>query len=405
MRELDPKIDLQEILFKQIYNVLQGDVTTRIRRMCVGNGCDINFRSIMEGNNLKVQENLLPQLYNLCEEVKAKLGYTEAIDFYIAGDSAVNARSWSTDDEERPHIIVINSGLYNLMDDEELKYVIGHEIGHLINRDAVITDLYQFIYPDEDAKEDCPEFLEKRIDLFKQVAELGADRYGYMANENLDACVTAVFKIASGLLLDKMSVSIDTLIEENNNRLNYFLEDGGVSSGTHPVNPIRVHALELFANAKTQTALTKGMHELVSILQTFVYEAIDPYLADFVAASSVIVSRMDGRVDKFEEECIIDELGKFSLFPYKDLKRVEKGDAVKIFNDSVDKILEMDPKMNINLLNYFINVVFADGVLDVQEMDLIFEFGEKIGISNGETARMIGVKLGKDFEPKASLLK
>lgn len=405
MRELNPKIDLQEELFKQIYSVLQGDVTRKIRQMCVGNGSDIGYRSLMEGNSLKVQEKVLPELYLMCEEVKAKLGFVENVDFYIIGDNSVNARSWATDDEERPHIITINSGLYNLMNEEELKFVIGHEIGHLINEDAVIQDIFNFIYPDEETKENCPEFLEKRINLYYQLAELGADRYGYMANENLEACVSAIFKIASGLLLDKMSVSIDALIAENNNRLNYFLKDGGVSEGTHPVNPIRIHALELFAEAKTQTALNRGMNEMVNVLQTFWYEAIDPYLTDFVAAASIIVSRMDGRVDKFEEECIIDELAKFTLTPYKDLKRVEKGDVAQIFYDSVEKILEMDPSMNEGLLRYFITIVIADGILDNNEMDLIFDFGSRIGFSHGEIAKAIGVRLMDDFEPKATALK
>ncbi len=405
MRELDPKIELQEELFKQIYNVLQGDVTARIRKMCVGNGCDVGFRSNMEGKSLKVQKDILPDLFDICEDVKNKLGFCEKIDFYIIGDNSVNAKSWATDDEERPHIITINSGLYNLMNTEELKFVIGHEIGHLINKDTNIFDVYDFIYPDVEAKNNSPLFLQKRIDLYDKIAELGADRYGYMANENIEACVTAIFKTASGLNLEKMDVSVKALIKENANRLNYFLEDNGISEGTHPVNPIRIRALELFANSKTQTALVRGMNELIDVLHRFAYSEYDFALADFVAAASVIVSRMDGRVDKFEEECIIDELAKFTLSPYKDLKRIEKGDVGKIFKESVDKILEMNSGMADALLDYFITVVFADGILDNDEMALIFDFGHQVGFSDGEIARTIGLKLKEDFSPTALSLK
>ena len=405
MRELDPKIELQEELFKQIYNVLQGDVTSRIRKMCVGNGCDVGFRSNMEGKSLKVQKDILPDLFDICEDVQNKLGFCEKIDFYIIGDNSVNAKSWATDDEERPHIITINSGLYNLMNTEELKFVIGHEIGHLINKDTNIFDVYDFIYPDVEAKNNSPLFLQKRIDLYDKIAELGADRYGYMANENIEACVTAIFKTASGLNLEKMDVSVTALIKENTNRLNYFLEDNGISEGTHPVNPIRIRALELFANSKTQTALVRGMNELIDVLHRFAYSEYDFALADFVAAASVIVSRMDGRVDKFEEECILDELAKFTLSPYKDLKRIEKGDVGKIFKESVDKILEMNSGMADALLDYFITVVFADGILDNDEMALIFDFGHQVGFSDGEIARTIGLKLKEDFSPTALSLK
>ena len=406
MRELDPKIEWQEILAKQIYNVLQGDVVEGIRKKCEGNIYDMNFRSVMEGNSLKVQESLLPQLYALCEEVKNKLGFTEPIDFYISGDNTVNAHAYNSDDPERPHIIDINSGMYNLMNEEELKYVVGHEIGHLTNNDAAITSLYNFVYPDDEAKEDCPSFLKKRVELYDRLAELSADRYGYMANENLDACVTAIFKMASGLYLEKMNVSVETLIAENNQRLNFFLSDNGVSGGSHPVNPIRIHALELFANTKTQTALTKGMNELYEVLQGFVYSDLDFALGDFVTAAGVYVSQIDGKRDKNEEEFIISEIADFCPLPYGLLRQIEKGDVVKILDESVEKVLEMAPDMRINLLNYFIGIVFADNYLDEKEVQLVYDFGMyKLGFSEFEVAKELGLKIRDDFKPRASALK
>ena len=405
MRELDPRIELQELLAQQIFNVLQGSVTEDIRQRCEGNSYDVNFRSIMEGNSLKVQKTVLPKFYELCEEVKAKLEFVGNIDFYITGNSTVNACSYASGDEERPHIIEINSGLFNLMNDEELKYVIGHEIGHLINSDSIISNLFNFIYSDDDAKEKCPSFLAKRIQLYNQLAELGSDRYGYMANGNLDACVTAIFKMASGLFLENMDVQVDALIEENNQRLNFFLKDAGVSGGTHPVNPIRIHALQLFAESKTQAALTRGMNELVSVLQNFIYSDLDTALADFIAAAGVIVSQMDGKRNKHEEEFVLGQLGAFCLFPARELKRVEKTDVIETLNKSVDKILEMAPNMRSNLLRYFIDVAFADNELDENEVALVYKFGNTIGFPDGEIARALGIKITEDFTPCASALK
>ena len=238
MRELNPQIELQHQLAQQIFNALQGEVTEDIRQKCQGNANDRYFRSAKEGNSLKVNETLLPQFYNLCREVKEKLEFVGDIDFYITGTSDVNACAYFSNDEQRPHIIEVNSGLFKLMNEEELKYIIGHEIGHLINCDSMINNLFYFIYPDEEALEKCPEFLVKRVAFYGRLAELGADFYGYIANENLDACVTAVYKMASELDLAQMNVSIDTLIAENNQRLDYFLKEGGVTDGSHPVNPI-----------------------------------------------------------------------------------------------------------------------------------------------------------------------
>ncbi len=405
MRELNPRIDLQALLAEQIFKALQRPVTEDIRQRCEGMDIDMNFRSVMEGNSLKVQQSLLPQFYQLCEEVKEKLEFTEQIDFYITGNSTVNACAYASENEQRPHIIEVNSGLFTLMNEEELKYVIGHEIGHLINKDSSVTALFNFIYPDEESKQKCPEFVVKRVSLYNQLAELGSDRYGYMANENLEACVTAIFKMASGLFLEKMNVSIKELMNENNERLNFFLNDMGVSSGSHPVNPIRIRALELFANAKTQSALNRGMEELIRVMQEFIYVEIDYDLADFVASAGIIMSQMDGKKDKNEEEFILKMLAAFSLFPHKDLKRVEKTDVMKTFDESVEKILKAAPHMRSNLLRYFIDVAFADGDLDKQEMDVIYGFGQRLGFPDSEIAKALGIKIREDFVPKASAMK
>ena len=405
MRELNPQIELQHQLAQQIFNALQGEVTEDIRQKCQGNANDRYFRSAKEGNSLKVNETLLPQFYNLCREVKEKLEFVGDIDFYITGTSDVNACAYFSNDEQRPHIIEVNSGLFKLMNEEELKYIIGHEIGHLINCDSMINNLFYFIYPDEEALEKCPEFLVKRVAFYGRLAELGADFYGYIANENLDACVTAVYKMASELDLAQMNVSIDTLIAENNQRLDYFLKEGGVTDGSHPVNPIRIRALELFATAKTQAAFNRGMNDLVWALQKLQYDALDNAIADYIAAAGLFISQMDGKRDKNEEDFIIRELAAYSLSPYKDLKRVEKGKVVNTLNTAIKDILEMAPDLKGELFNYFVNMAFADGELNEKELALIYDFGDKLGYHESEIAEFLCNKIRKEFVPSVSALK
>ena len=404
MRELNPQIGLHAELGRQIFSALQGSVTEEIRQNCMGNAGDVYFRSIREGNSLKVNDTLLPQFYSLCEEVKAKLDFVGEIDFYITGESSVNACAYFSNNEKWPHIIEINSGLFNLMNEEELKYVIGHEIGHLINRDSIIGNLVHFVYPDDEAMEKCPTFLKKRIELFDQLAELSADFFGYLANENLDSCVTAMYKMASGLLLEKMNVSINALLKENSNRLDFFLNDCGISDGEHPVIPIRVRAMELFAKTKTQAAFNRGMEELVKVLQKFLYDELDYALADFVAAAGIVVAGIDKKRDKNEEEYILKQLAAFCLYPKKQLKKTEKEDVVKVLNEAVADILKMAPDMSSLLLNYFIDVAYADGTLEERELDLILDFGRKLGFPDSEIAKALGTKVREDLVPQASAL-
>ena len=114
---------------------------------------------------------------------------------------------------------------------------------------------------------------------------------------------------------------------------------------------------------------------------------------------------MDGKRDKVEEDCIIKELAAYSLFPYKDLKRVEKSDVVSTLNNSIKNILEMAPDLKSELLNYFVNMAFADGILDEKELALIYDFGDKLGYVESEIAEFMCNKVRKEFKPNVTALK
>ena len=227
MKNLNPTIELEQILGGQIYDALQGGVVEAVLKKAKLNSGDEYWRSNMEGHSIKITKPLLGDLYALCHEVKERLGFEEAVDFYVSGDSTVNAFSVAAAEEGMPHIVNLNSSLVSLMTEDELRFVIGHELGHLINRDSALKRLIMFVFPPDNTTP--PMTLHYKIRLHDQLAELVADRYGYMAVGKVDACVTAFFKMASGLDLAKMNVSMDALLEDNSRHLDYFLKDKGLN--------------------------------------------------------------------------------------------------------------------------------------------------------------------------------
>lgn len=389
-------IELEKQIGKQIYNALQGSVVEEVLRKTKVSGADAYWRSNMEGHSLKVEKELLCDFYNLCHEVKNKLKFEEKVDFYITGDSSVNAFSVAAENEGEPHIVNINSALFNLMTTDEMRFVIGHELGHLINKDTKLKRLILFVFPPES---NVPVMLQHKIRLHDQLAELVADRYGYLATENLDVCVTAFFKLASGLDLTKMNVSIDALIADNNRRLDYFLNDKGISRAAHPVNPIRIQALNLFANAKSKEVLDSGMEELTSILLKVGGNELDEHLATFIASAGLIVANADGDVNKDEIEQIIQSLAGIKIFPRKFLETIADGDVVSIFNESVSKILEINPGMRDNLLKYMIRIVLSNKNISDEEIELIYTFGNNIGLSEVEIATAIAEDIQQNYVP------
>ena len=376
--KLDPSIQIERQLAEQIYNALQGPVVEEVMRKIRISSSDAYWRSNMEGHSLKVDEELLPDIYELCHEVKNKLGFEGKVDFYITGDSTVNAFSVASEDENEPNIVNINSGLFDLMSKDELRFVIGHELGHLINKDTALARLIGFVFPPETKS---PVMLQYKIRLHNQLAELVADRYGYMAIENLGVCVTAFFKMASGLDLEKMNVSIDALIADNQKRLDYFLHDKGTSRASHPVNPIRVQALNLFATSKTQEELQKGMDELITI-----------------------VANADGEINKDEVDDILTELSSLKIFPRQFLEEIANGDVGEIFHESVSKMININPGLREAMLNYLITIVMSDKSITKEEIDLLYEFGESIALSEMEVAQSIAALIQQRFIPSHELL-
>ena len=389
-------IELEKQIGKQIYNALQGSVVEEVLRKTKVSGTDAYWRSNMEGHSLKVEKDLLCDFYNLCHDVKKKLKFEEKVDFYITGDSSVNAFSVAAETEGEPHIVNINSALFNLMTTDEMRFVIGHELGHLINKDTKLKRLILFVFPPES---NVPVMLQHKIRLHDQLAELVADRYGYLATENLDACVTAFFKLASGLDLAKMNVSIDALIADNNRRLDYFLNDKGISRAAHPVNPIRIQALNLFAKANSKEVLDSGMDELTSILLKVGGNELDEHMATFIASAGLIVANADDDVNKDEIEQIIQSLAGIKIFPRKFLETIADGDVASIFNESVSKILEINPGMRDSLLKYMIRIVLSDKNITDEEIELIYTFGSNIGLSEMEIATAIAEDIQQSYVP------
>lgn len=391
----NPSIELERQIGEQIYKALQGTVVEEVLRKTKLSGSDTYWRSNMEGHSLKVDKELLPDFHRLCYEVKKKLNFDEPVDFYITGDSTVNAFSVAAEEGE-PHIVNVNSALFDLMTTDELKFVIGHELGHLINKDTALARLIRFVFPPEAG---VPVSLQYKIRLHDQLAELVADRYGYIATENLDVCVTAFFKLASGLDLAKMNVSIEALIADNNRRLEYFLKDKGVSRASHPVNPIRVQALNLFATSTSEEKLEEGMEELISILLKVGTCELDEHTARFIASAGLIVANVDEGINEDEIKQVIESLASLKMFPRKFLDEIAQGDVGHIFADSVENILRINPGMREGMLKYMINIVLCDKLIAKEEVDLLYHFGNQIGLSDMEVATAIGEAIQLNYVP------
>ena len=402
-------LPLEVELSTQIYNALQGNVVEEIIKMAKIPFSDNYYRSMLEGHSFKVEEGTLSRYYNIFNEIKETLQFTEPVDFYITGDPSVNAFAIASQEEGEPNIINVNSSLIQLMTDDELRFVIGHEMGHLINKNATLVKLINFVFPHGDT---IPITLQYKIRLWQQLSELVADRFGYMAMPNLNVCISAFFKMSSGLDFNKMDMKVEAFLEDNKKRLEYFRNDKGINFATHPINPIRVEALNQFSKSvffnekgTSKEDLENGMNELIEILLKVRNTELDSNMAKFIATAGLIIANCDENISENEIDLIFSELSVLEIFPKTYLEDIAQSDVVETFKESIKKLLELNPETREAMLRYLISIALADKDINVKEVELIFNIAAgELGYSPMETAQIFSQMIQIDFTPSMNAL-
>lgn len=393
----DYAIPMETALREQIYSALQGEVVESIMELAKMQSPTNYYRSILEGHSFKVEKQTLPYYYNLFNDIKKALGFKGKVDFYITGDSSVNAFAISSMNSDEPNIINVNSSLIELMTEDELRFVVGHEMGHLINGNARLVRLINFIYPGE---VEPPITMQYKIKLWEQLNELIADRFGFLAMPRIETCISAFFKMASGLDFEKMKMNIDNFIAENKKRLEFFSKDKGMNYDVHPVNPIRVEALSSFSKSVlfkkdgiSVEQLATETDSLIKILLKVRNNEIDTYMADFIATAGILVAHSDGMADDDEIEAILNNLSSLEVFPaayLSDILKLKGDRLVKRFTKSVEKIMELNPNMRTSMFVYLVEIIMADKEIKKEEVETILSLANgALGIPPMEASNIL----------------
>lgn len=407
-RQFDPRIPQEKYLGQQIYTALEGDVISEVINQtgAMQHRDDSLMRAGMEVTSIKVEKSVMPKLYRNLYSVKDKLGFTQDIEFYITNSPQVNACTYFGTTPGRPLIVELNSSLIELMDEDELRFVIGHELGHQIDGNYELTKLINFVYPNLDTM--SPLLLQMKVRFWQQLCELVADRYGFLAVEDLNVCVSAFFKMHSGLNLRRMDIDIQAFIDNNRRLLRYYTDGKFLSLDNydHPVDAIRVEALNLFATSQSRTELDEGMNKLISAMSRMCREEVDEHMPYFIASAGLLMANADGNITQDEVESILISLSSFEMFPQDVLDEVCKSNnPVAYFNKSVSKILELKPDAKESLFQYIIDLVMVDNKLKREEIELMKQIGTTVfGYSEDEIMVKFAISIRQSFRPKFSAI-
>lgn len=400
-----PFLNYERALRTKIHDSLEGNIIDQIIKAtdAMEQQDDSDFRASLALTKLKVEPEVMPHLYQLFHDTIAKLGFDRQVDFYITNSKDINACTYFGTTPDRPLIIDINSALIELMSEDELRFVIGHELGHQINKDGELNKLVSFVFPDLQSM--SPMLLQLKVLAWRQLCELVADRFGFLAAGNRNACISAFFKLHSGLNLKGMNIDIDAFVRHNNKLLSHYYDGKflSLSNYDHPADAIRVEAINAFATASSEEELDKTMRKLVYMVSRITTSEIDEHIPYFMAAAGLVIANADGVVTKEEQESILQRISQYDLFPMSILEEVAKDDVMKVFNENLQAILTKNPDLRSEMFTFVMDQVLSDNKLKAKEVNLMLKIGvEAFGFSQNDVMNAFAQRIREVFRPSFS---
>lgn len=225
-------------------------------------------RLLFLGSAIKVDERQFAEMHRLLAEVAAVLDVPELPELYVSANPFPSA---VTIGMNKP-IVVVNSALVDLMDEEELRFVLGHELGHVLSGHAVYQTLLQRLIQLSGALNSIPlgglgvRAILAALMEWSRKAELSADRAGLLATQDPAVAFRVHMKLASGGHLENLDATSffaqGTEYEESGDLRDSLLKILLVEARSHPFAVVRASELRRWVDSGSYTAVLTGEYPL-----------------------------------------------------------------------------------------------------------------------------------------------
>jgi Zn-dependent protease with chaperone function len=158
------------------------------------------------GSAIRVDERQFPALHALLVEAATGIDSPTVPELYVTSHPVPTAMTIGMDKA----FVVVSSGLVDLLDEEELRFVLGHETGHVLSGHAVYQTLLLRLINLSGVLTTLPPFgLAVRAIIaalmeWSRKSELSADRAGLLATQDPAVAFRVHMKLASGGHLDQL---------------------------------------------------------------------------------------------------------------------------------------------------------------------------------------------------------
>jgi len=203
------------------------------------------WRGQLLGSAVKVSDRQFPRIQGITKDCAQQLGINVP-QVYIINAPTLNAGTYGTEEES---FVLIHSALVDHYTDEELRFVIGHECGHIHNRHVVYLTTLHYLRM---LAATVPWIFYPAVIPLNELsrrAEITCDRAGMLCSKNDQVAARALTKLVLGSRKLYEEFNLEAFLEqyeEGKESIGRYME----ALATHPYLPKRVLAMRIFQGSE-----------------------------------------------------------------------------------------------------------------------------------------------------------
>ena len=224
------------------------------------------FRLALLGSAVRIDERQFPRVHRLYTEAATTLDVHELPELYVNNFPIWNATTVGMD---KP-FIVLNSALLDGLDEEETRFVLGHELGHAQSGHALYQSLLFWLMRLTGALSWVPlgalglRAIVAALQEWSRKAELSGDRAGLLAVQDPAVALRVQMKMAGGGDLSQLDTTAflaqGTEYESAGDLRDSVLKLLLLEAQSHPFAVVRAHELRHWVDEGEYTSIVTGRY-------------------------------------------------------------------------------------------------------------------------------------------------